>query len=154
MTVPDKLKKFTDHNIFTDIGDGVFYSICYGLIPITVTAFSLISSLNDPINLVYLYVTIFVSALGCIYDMTSRYKQTREAFLRGKLILLSIPSFIIGGYCVIITLGMLITSDTQYRCDMIMLSYILSIIIVFIDLIILVIKNAMMKEQVEKEVKE
>ncbi len=132
-----------------DIGDGFFYLACYGVIPITITAFSLIASTNELVSLTYLYITIFVSALGCIYDMTSRYKQTQETFLRGKLVILSIPSFVIGLYCIIVAFGIMITSSIQYRCDKIMLCYIVSVVICLADLVITIIKNTMIKKQVE-----
>ena len=66
------LKKYIMHNIFTDVGDGVWYLVCYIGIPITVTAFSFIAT-NGQTTIMYLYITIFISALGSIYDISSIY---------------------------------------------------------------------------------
>ncbi len=141
------LKKYIMHNIFTDVGDGVWYLVCYIGIPITVTAFSFIAT-NDQTTIMYLYITIFISALGSIYDMTSRYKQTKESMLRFKLIILVTPTVIIGAYCAVVVLGILITDSIQYRCDGILYVYVVTTISAVADFIVVLLKSIFMSLRV------
>ena len=142
------LKKYIMHNIFTDVGDGVMYLICYVFIPITVTAFSFIATNDQTTTIMYLYITIFISALGSIYDMTSRYKQTKESMLRFKLTILVTPAVIIGAYCAVVILGILITDSIQYRCDGILYVYVVTTMIAVADFIVVLLKNILMSLRV------
>lgn len=128
--------EWRQRNIFAQSKvDGLSYFFLYVVIPVAITYISLSTFSNNTVSAAYCYVTIFVSALNCIYDAANRWIPKEKTIRNTKLFFVIASSGIIMIYCIYIISSTLITNRVAPRCDGILLVYGLTVIIALIDLI-------------------
>lgn len=124
--------------------DAVLYIVFYILIPVTITAWSLYAFPSDLATGVYCYLTILISASNCFYDALNRWKDD-NSIVKAKLIIMIISICVVGVYCFVIIMGMLITSSTNMRYDLFLCTYFITIIIALFDSVCCIFKEKIMR---------
>ena len=123
-------------NIFQEkIYDGCLYFVLYIVLPIIITSVSLIALGNaDVMNVTYCYITILISALGCIYDAINRWEHKYGSERNRKIfiMLLCLASVVI--YCLVVIFIALIPR-VIIRMDVFLLAYVVSSVIAFVDVV-------------------
>lgn len=114
--------------------DGILYAIFYIILPVTITAWSLYAFPTDFAAGVYCYLTILISALNCLYDAINRW-QDEKSIINVKLLIMIISITIVAIYCLVIILGMLLTSNVKSRADGLFLVYFIAVIMALFDLV-------------------
>lgn len=113
--------------------DGILYFIFYIIIPVVITAWSLYAFPSDIAAGVYCYLTIFISALNCLYDAINRW-QGVKSIVNVKLIIMIISITIVGIYCFAVILGMLLTKSIAHRVDGVLCVYFVIVVVAMSDL--------------------
>lgn len=114
--------------------DGIFYLLCNILIPVMVTGFSIGEDSLDGISIVYLYLSILISAVNIIYDITNRWKSKRKCLINTKLFIMALPVFIIIGYCMFEMFYIISTKQVGYRYDNLLYIFFITIAVALFDI--------------------
>lgn len=126
-----------ENNIFhCNKGDGVAYLVLYIVIPVLITALSLITmSKTDKIAEIYCYLSIMISAFNCIYDGANRWDKVKSG-RNAKLFLIFICNVIVALYCIIEILQIFLLKKVIFKLEYIFLIYIVVIAVALYDLYI------------------
>lgn len=131
----DVCQNWKNNNIYDfRKSDGMLYLFFYILVPISVTALTLYFFPSQTNSAVYCYITILISALNCIYDAINRWENGVSSVTNIKLFLLGFSLIVISSYCFFEIICILISNNINYRCDYILLSYLLNVVIAAIDI--------------------
>ncbi|MCM1225330.1 MAG: hypothetical protein NC548_63870 [Lachnospiraceae bacterium] len=113
--------------------DGILYAVFYIIFPVTITAWSLYAFPSDFAAGVYCYLTILIGALNCLYDAINRW-QDEKSIINVKLLIMIMSISIVAIYCLVVILGMLLTSNVGKRIDGLFFVYFIVIIMALFDL--------------------
>ena len=129
-------------------GDGIAYLAFYIIIPIIITAISLVTfPVNDNVSAIYCYITILISALNCIYDAANRWED-KKSIRNTKLLVILLMTSIVVIYCLVVIIYILIANSTACRYDGILCVYFISVIVSFLDIGACFIKDIEIKKLV------
>ena len=138
-TKENSFKKWIRNNIFEGnifqekIYDGCLYFVLYIVLPIIITSASLIALGNaDVMNVTYCYITILISALGCIYDAINRWEQKDGSERNRKLFIMILCLICVAIYCLVVIFAALIPRMI-IRKDVFLLAYVASNVIAIMD---------------------
>ena len=134
----------TEHNIFNDRKiDASLYLVLYIIVPVIVTYVSL-QTLSGAENsaAMYCYLTILISAAGCLYDIINRWESVKS-LKNTKLFLMLIPVGVVGSYCLyrMICIGVLSGAASSSRTDHILYCYLITVVIASVDSFICFARN-------------
>lgn len=126
-----------ENNIFHfSKGCGVAYLVLYIVIPVLVTAFSLITiSPSDKVAEIYCYMSIMISAFNCIYDGANRWDKARTR-RNLKIFLILVSNAVIALYCIMEILQMMLLKTVIYASKYVFLVYFLMIFVALYDIFI------------------
>lgn len=123
--------------------DGILYIIFYIIIPVIITAWSLYAFPSDFAAGVYCYLTIFISALNCLYDAINRW-QAGKSIINVKLVIMIVS--VVWIYCLVVIMGMLITRNTNLRADIFFCAYFATVIVALFDFVCCFTSDLTMRE--------
>lgn len=113
--------------------DGSLYCVFYVLIPVIITAASLVNLNRENItNVAYCYVTILISSLGCIYDAINRWEDRIGSDRNRKLFIMILFLLVVAIYCMVVIFFALIASKI-IKGDIFLFAYVASNIIAIGD---------------------
>ncbi|MBR3601476.1 MAG: hypothetical protein IKL49_04035 [Lachnospiraceae bacterium] len=137
------------NNIFNmKKGDGIAYLVFYIIIPVTITAVSLVAfPENDNISAIYCYISILISALNCIYDGANRWEE-QKSIRNTKLFFMLFMTSIVATYCLVVIICIMITQTTACRCDWILCVYFGTVLVSFLDIGACFVKDIELKKLV------
>lgn len=146
---------YTKENIFYNLvqgniynhkkHDGILYIIFYIIIPVIITAWSLYAFPSDFAASVYCYLTILISALNCMYDAINRW-QDEKSIINVKLVIIIVSVSVIWIYCLVVIMGMLITTNTNLRADIFFCAYFATIIVALFDFVCCIASDLTIRE--------
>lgn len=125
--------------------DGAAYFALYIIIPIVITSITLMTLTDDSNSIIYCYMSIFISAINCIYDAMNRWKFDMKCILNTKLFIIIICNVIIIVYCIISVFYILMSKGASIRCDWLLLFYIVGAIVAVIDILVCFADNMAFK---------
>lgn len=128
--------------------DGILYAIFYIVLPVSITAWSLYAFPTDFAAGVYCYLTILISALNCLYDAINRWTD-EKSIINVKLVIMIISISVVWIYCLVIILGMLLTSNVVLRIDKFLYAYFITVIIALSDLVCCFASDLTMRKYTE-----
>lgn len=130
------VKNWANNNIY-DLNkrDGILYLIFIILIPVIITYISLKSFPSDRTAAVYCYLSILISALNSLYDITNRWKYKQRSMVNTKLFIMALPIIIVIAYCMYGVFCNLLTPNMNNRSDIWLYTYFLTIGIAIGDIL-------------------
>ena len=148
-----KLQAFICANIFKfKKGDAIGYFVFYIIIPIIITTVSLIQNhKGNPIDSVYCYMTILISALNAIYDGGNRW-TVKKSPQNIKIFIIFLSNIVVSIYCAVMIFIKIVLSDKfLVQADQVLFSYMGSVIIALIDIIACFTKDMALEECIKEE---
>lgn len=125
--------------------DSALYIVFYVTVSITVTAWSLYAFPTDIVAGAYLYLTVLISALNCLYDAINRW-HINKSIVNVKLVIIMLSVSVVLIYCLIVVMSMLITKTSVMRDDRFFCAYFVVVAVALFDLVGCVSRDLTIKE--------
>lgn len=113
--------------------DAVAYLTLYGFLPVLMSFFSLQTHGDQLTAMAYCYFSIFISAVGCIYDGCNRWEHGIPCTKNTKLGVIIVCTAIVAGYSLFVALAILCLGK-PIQWDYILLLYAIPVLTALIDL--------------------
>lgn len=137
-------------NIFNrSIGDAVAYFVLYGVIPILATFLSLRAASSNIVSEVYCYVTILITVLNSAYDGSARWRSSDKCRKNTKILSIWIADGILAIYCIYFILSFMIMETIEYRCNLILFTYTIPVLIALWDMGVLFSEHIALRKETE-----
>ena len=118
-----------------NLRDALFYLFLYGAIPIAV-GFATLNARYDNLSAAYCYMTLGISALNSIYDITNRWQSGKEPTIRNRnLAIMGLFSVIALIYCFYAAVYIFNSHDFEKLCDWFLISYLVSFMVALVDIV-------------------
>lgn len=116
--------------------DGAAYLAFYIFIPIASTIVGSLKRFSfSNTDAVYYYVTILISAFGCVYDAANRWKSGEKTERNKKLSLIVVVSAFIAAYCGLMVIARLVLGSASYVLDHCLIVYAFVVVVALNDTI-------------------